>query len=95
MPKESNCSICSTFKGLSNNLSARFYLKEGMGEGGITALVVKVGNKTPSTLLSIAHMVSGLRERYLPISLAGFNESEVFTTDTHSEALWVEEGTCR
>jgi putative membrane protein len=63
-----------------------FSLKEGMGAGGITALVVKVGaQKTAHIVIDANNMVSGLREKILAaLTSAGFSESEVFTTDTHA-----------
>jgi putative membrane protein len=63
-----------------------FTLKAGMGTGGITAMVVQVENqKAVYIVIDGNNMVSGLREKLLA-SLAGmgFDESEVFTTDTHA-----------
>ena len=82
----------STFKVGSATIYPRgFTLKEGMGEGGITALVVKVGEQnTVYIVIDGNNMVSGLREKILAeLVLAGFNESEVFTTDTHSVSALV------
>ena len=61
-------------------------LKEGMGAGGITTIVVKVGaQKTSYVILDGNNMVSGMREKILDaLSSAGFEESEVLTTDTHA-----------
>lgn len=63
-----------------------FSLKDGMGEGGITAIVVKVAEqKMAYIVIDGNNMVSGLREKILSaLSAAGFDESEVFTTDTHA-----------
>jgi putative membrane protein len=63
-----------------------FSLKEGMGPGGITAIVVKVAEqKTAYVVIDGNNMVSGLREEVLSaLKAAGFDESEVFTTDTHA-----------
>ena len=63
-----------------------FNLKMGMAAGGITALVVKVENqKTAYIVIDGNNMVPHLREKILAdLSSAGFNESEVFTTDTHA-----------
>jgi len=63
-----------------------FSLKDGMGTGGITAIVVKVASqKTAYIIIDGNNMVSGLREKILSsLSSAGFNESEIFTTDTHA-----------
>ena len=65
---------------------SEFTLKEGMGEGGITATVVKVAEqKMVYVVIDGNNMVSGLREKILSaLNSVGFNESEVFTTDTHA-----------
>lgn len=63
-----------------------FSLKDGMGPGGITAIVVKVAEqKTAYVVIDGNNMVSGLREEILSaLTAAGFDECEVFTTDTHA-----------
>ena len=63
-----------------------FTLKDGMGTGGITAIIVKVAQqKTAYIVIDGNNMVSGLREKILSaLSSDGFEESEVFTTDTHA-----------
>ena len=63
-----------------------FTLKEGMGAGGITAIVVQVGKqKTAYVVIDGNNMISGLREKILAaLTSGGFDESEVFTTDTHA-----------
>ncbi len=63
-----------------------FNLKDGMGAGGITALVVQVENqKTAYVVIDGNNMIPHLRERILSeLQADGFNESEVFTTDTHA-----------
>jgi putative membrane protein len=65
---------------------AEFTLKDGMASGGITAIVVKVGEeKTAYIVIDGNNMVSGLREKILnALNKAGFSESEIFTTDTHA-----------
>ena len=57
-----------------------------MGAGGITATVVQVGKqKTAYVVIDGNNMISGLREKILAaLTSLGFNESEVFTTDTHA-----------
>jgi putative membrane protein len=63
-----------------------FSLKEGMGPGGITAIVIKVQEqKVVYFVIDGNNMVSGLREKII-CSLAeeGFQDGEVFTTDTHA-----------
>jgi putative membrane protein len=63
-----------------------FSLKDGMGAGGITAVVVKVAEqKTAYVVIDGNNMVSGLREKILSaLKATGFHASEVFTTDTHA-----------
>ncbi len=63
-----------------------FSLKDGMGPGGITVIVVKVaGQKTAYVTIDGNNMITGLREKILDaLASAGFDESEVFTTDTHA-----------
>jgi putative membrane protein len=63
-----------------------FSLKQGMGAGGITAIVVKVEDqKTAYIIIDGNNMIPNLREKILTaLTSAGFNESEVFTTDTHA-----------
>ena len=63
-----------------------FSLKEGMGAGGITAIVVQVEKqKTAYVVIDGNNMISGLREKILSaLTAEGFDESEVFTTDTHA-----------
>lgn len=68
-----------------------YTLKDGMGNGGITAIVVKVGGqKTAYVIIDGNNMVSGLREKILlGLNAAGFPQGEVFTTDTHSVSALV------
>jgi putative membrane protein len=63
-----------------------FSLKDGMGPGGITAIVVKVAEqKSAYVVIDGNNLISGLREEILStLTSAGFQESEVFTTDTHA-----------
>jgi putative membrane protein len=63
-----------------------FGLKDGMGPGGITVIVVKVAEqKTAYVVIDGNNMVSGLREEILSaLKTTGFHASEVFTTDTHA-----------
>jgi putative membrane protein len=63
-----------------------FDLKDGMGPGGITAVVVKVAEqKTAYVVIDGNNVVSGLREEILSaLKAVGFHESEIFTTDTHA-----------
>jgi putative membrane protein len=63
-----------------------FSLKDGMGQGGVTAVVVKVAEqKSAYVIIDGNNMISGLREKILSaLASSGFDESEVFTTDTHA-----------
>jgi putative membrane protein len=63
-----------------------FSLKDGLGTGGITAIVTKVAEqKTAYVVIDGNNMVSGLREKILSaLNSADFQESEIFTTDTHA-----------
>ncbi len=72
--------------GASTVFPEAFGLKDGMGQGGITAVVVKVAEqKTAYVVIDGNNMVSGLREEILSaLKTIGFHESEVFTTDTHA-----------
>jgi len=72
--------------GAATVIPKEFSLKEGMGSGGITVVVVKVGEqKTAYVVIDGNNMVSGLRERILSaLHSIGIGEGEVFTTDTHS-----------
>jgi putative membrane protein len=72
--------------GAATVLPKRAGLREGMGPGGITAVVIKVEQqKTAYVVIDGNNMVSGLRENILSaLSSIGIDEGEVFTTDTHS-----------
>ncbi len=65
---------------------AEFSLKDGMGTGGITAIVINVAQqKIAYIVVDGNNMVSGLREKILSaLESAGYQMSEVFTTDTHA-----------
>jgi putative membrane protein len=57
-----------------------------MGLGGITAIVIKVAErKTAYIVIDGNNMVVGLREKILQnLNAIGFQDCEVFTTDTHA-----------
>ncbi len=63
-----------------------FGLEEGMGLGGITVIVVRVGGqKTAYVTIDGNNMVSGLREKILSdLQEVGVADGEILTTDTHS-----------
>ena len=77
--------------GAASVFPKEFSLKAGMGTGGITALVVQVEKqKTAYIIIDGNNMIPGLREKLLAaLSLLGFDESEVFTTDTHAVSALV------
>jgi putative membrane protein len=72
--------------GASTVYPKEFSLEDGMGSGGITAIVVNVAEqKTAYVVIDGNNMISGLREEILSaLKTLGFHESEVFTTDTHA-----------
>jgi len=72
--------------GAATVMPKEFSLKDGMGPGGITVILVKVGEqKTAYVVIDGNNMVSGLREKILStLKSMGISEGEVFTTDTHS-----------
>jgi len=72
--------------GASTIRPEEFTLSEGMGPGGITAVIVEVGEqKTAYVVIDGNNMVSGLREEILSVlRSSGFSTGEVFTTDTHA-----------
>ena len=77
--------------GAATVFPSEFTIKDGMGTGGITALSVQVqGQKAVYVIVDGNNMVSGLREKLLSaLSAFGFDESEVFTTDTHEVSAQV------
>ncbi len=72
--------------GVATVFPIEFSLKDGMGPGGITVIVVKVAEqKSAYVVIDGNNMISGLREEILSaLTSIGFHESEVFTTDTHA-----------
>jgi putative membrane protein len=68
-----------------------FTQKQGMGAGGITAIVVEVEKqKTAYVVIDGNNMVPHLREKILGyLTALGFENSEVFTTDTHAVSALV------
>ena len=72
--------------GIKTVFPKEFTLKDGMGPGGITSLVVNVAEqKTVYVVIDGNNMLSGLREEIiLMLKSNGFHEVEIFTTDTHA-----------
>lgn len=86
MEKAASLTKLSFKVGIATVLPKEFSLRDGMGFGGITAMVVEVGNqKAAYVVIDGNNMVSGLREKILlALNSLGIDEGEVFTTDTHS-----------
>ncbi|MCS7115251.1 MAG: DUF2070 family protein [Candidatus Bathyarchaeota archaeon] len=63
-----------------------FSLRDGMGPGGITAMVISVGEQRVAYIVIDGNnMISGLREKALSaLQCLGIDNGEIFTTDTHS-----------
>ena len=72
--------------GAASVFPKEFSLRDGMGSGGITVVVVRCNKqKTAYVTIDGNNMVSGLRERILSaLNSIGIDDGEVFTTDTHS-----------
>ena len=72
--------------GAATIMPKEFGLKDGMGSGGITVVVVKVGDqKTAYVVIDGNNMVSGLREEILSaLYSVGIDAGELYTSDTHS-----------
>lgn len=72
--------------GAARVVCREFSLEDGMGLGGICALVVRVGNQTCVYItIDGNNMVSGLREKILDaLRDLGVDAGEVLTTDTHA-----------
>lgn len=70
---------------------AEFTEKMGIGTGGITTILVEVeAQKTAYVVIDGNNMVPHLREKILAaLTAAGFDEGEVFTTDTHAVSALV------
>ncbi len=77
--------------GAATVLPGEFSLEDGMGHGGITAVVVGSGaQKAVYVVIDGNNMVSGLREKVLSsLRSVGFDAGEVFTTDTHAVSALV------
>ena len=72
--------------GAATVIPEEFTIRDGMGPGGITTIVVKVGKqKAAYIVIDGNNMVSGLREKVLSaLHSLGIDDGEVFTTDTHA-----------
>jgi putative membrane protein len=77
--------------GAASVFPQEFSSKAGMGEGGITATIVQVENqKIAYIVIDGNNMIPNLREKIISsLAAVGFEESEVFTTDTHAVSALV------
>jgi len=74
--------------GAAKIVPEEFSIEEGMGPGGISVIVVKIGDQiTAYVTIDGNNMVSGLREKVLSaLNEIGISTGEVLTTDTHAVA---------
>jgi putative membrane protein len=86
LQRASKSQVADLQAGAAKVMPQGFSLKDGIGPGGVIALVVRVGRQTTAYItIDGNNMVSGLRERILlSVSEMGIDEGEVFTTDTHA-----------
>jgi len=72
--------------GAARVVPEEFTVKDGMGPGGISVIVTRVGDqKTAYITIDGNNMISGLRERTLSaLREIGIVDGEVLTTDTHA-----------
>jgi putative membrane protein len=72
--------------GAATVVPREFTVKDGMGPGGISVIVVKVDDqKAAYVTIDGNNMVSGLRDKILSeLKELGIDDGEVLTTDTHS-----------
>jgi putative membrane protein len=72
--------------GAATVIPKEFTVKEGLGPGGISVIVTKVGDqKAAYVTIDGNNMMSGLRERILSeLRKLGIVDGEVLTTDTHA-----------
>jgi len=77
----------SSFKvGAATVVPLEFTVQDGMGPGGISVIVVEVGDqKAAYVTIDGNNMVSGLRDKIISaLKELGIDDGEVLTTDTHS-----------
>jgi putative membrane protein len=91
-----SCELSRFEVGAAKLIPTDFGIKEGVGPGGISIVVVKVGDqKTAYVTIDGNNMVSGLREKILSsLKEIGVNGGEILTTDTHvvNAAVMAERG---
>jgi len=71
--------------GAAKVIPKEYTIKEGMGPGGITVIVARIGDqKTAYVTIDGNNMIAGLREKILSLLREiGIVDGEVLTTDTH------------
>ena len=71
--------------GAAKVIPKEFTIREGMGPGGITVIVARIGDqKTAYVTIDGNNMIAGLREKILSLLREiGIVDGEVLTTDTH------------
>ncbi|MFQ6067913.1 MAG: DUF2070 family protein [Candidatus Bathyarchaeia archaeon] len=85
LKKASNLKLSSFEVGAAKVVPKEFSFEDGMGPGGISALVFRVDGQTCAYItVDGNNMISGLREKVLDaLKELGVDEGEVLTTDTH------------
>ena len=85
LKKASNLKASSFEVGAAKVVPKEFSFEDGMGPGGICAVVIRVGEQTCSYItIDGNNMVKGLREGIIEeVKKLGFHDGEVITTDTH------------
>ncbi|MEM3041339.1 MAG: DUF2070 family protein, partial [Nitrososphaerota archaeon] len=85
LDKALKCESSSFEVGAAKVVPSEFGVKEGMGPGGISVIIIKTGDqKAAYVTIDGNNMVSGLREKILrSLQDLGINNGEILTTDTH------------
>ena len=86
LEKALKCNPSSFKVGAATVVPHEFTIKDGMGPGGISVIVVEADSqKAAYVTIDGNNMVSGLRDKILSaIKELGIDDGEVLTTDTHS-----------
>jgi putative membrane protein len=86
LEKALSCERSSFEVGAATVVPEGFTVEEGMGNGGISVIVTRVGDqKAAYVTIDGNNMISGLRERILSeLGEIGITDGEVLTTDTHA-----------
>lgn len=86
LKKALRCERSSFEVGAARVVPKEFTLKEGMGSGGISVIITRVGDqKAAYVTIDGNNVISGLRERILSaLKEIGIVDGEILTTDTHA-----------